>query len=134
LFAIDRAWWDIYVNDVFKNFYGAKIIGNPCPKGYNLTSVTDIGCYGNSGIGAISLAIRFGAKKVILIGYDCSVTDNKTHWHGDHVAGLDNARRIDEWPILFNNFAANITTPIINATRTTALRTFPIVSLEYALS
>jgi hypothetical protein len=80
------------------------------------------------------LAIRFGAKKVILIGYDCSVTDNKTHWHGDHVVGLDNARRIDEWPILFSNFAANVTTPIINATRTTALRTFPIVSLEDALS
>ena len=133
MFAIDKAWWDIYIQNIYKTFDGAKIIGNPSPKGYNLTSATDMGCYGNSGIGAISLAIKFGAKKIILLGYDCGITNNKTHWHGDHVAGLDNARRIDEWPILFDKFAANVNTPIINATRTTALKTFPIMSLEDAL-
>ena len=124
----------MYIQDVYTNFYGDKIIGNPSPAGYNLTSVTDLGCYGNSGIGAISLAIYGGAKKVILIGYDCSITNNKTHWHGNHVAGLDNARRINEWPKLFSNFAANVTTPIINSTRTTALTAFPKLSLEEALS
>lgn len=96
--------------------------------------MTNLGCYGNSGIGAISLAILGGAKKVILLGYDCSATGGKAHWHGDHVAGLDNARRIDEWPKLFNNFAANVTTNIINSTRTTVLTAFPKISLEEALN
>lgn len=133
VFAIDKAWWDTYINSVYQNFEGMKIIGNPCPTGYNLTSVTNLGCHGNSGIGAIALAILGGAEKVILLGYDCKVTNGKTHWHGKHPSHLADARRIDEWPALFEQFARNVTIPVVNATVDTALKAFPRVKLEDVL-
>lgn len=39
---------------------------------------------GNSGFMAVSLAYKFGAKKIILVGYDFQHTDGKAHWFGDY--------------------------------------------------
>lgn len=39
----------------------------------------------NSGASAINLAIHFGAKRVVLLGFDMKVDENnETHWHGGH--------------------------------------------------
>lgn len=39
-------------------------------------------CHGNnSGYGAINLAIKLGAKKIYLLGYDMNSSPNTTHWH-----------------------------------------------------
>lgn len=43
----------------------------------------------NSGQRAIQLAAHFGAERIILLGYDCSL-ENGTHWHGNHPDGLKN--------------------------------------------
>jgi len=41
-----------------------------------------LGMNGNSGCGAVNLALIMGAKRVFLLGCDCKVTGNKeTHWH-----------------------------------------------------
>lgn len=43
-----------------------------------------IGGGGNSGFQALNLAIQFGARRILLLGYDM----HGGHWHGDHPAGM----------------------------------------------
>lgn len=39
----------------------------------------------NSGAAAINLAVHFGAKRIILLGFDMSLDKGKiSHWHGSH--------------------------------------------------
>jgi hypothetical protein len=38
----------------------------------------------NSGYQAINLAYHFGAKRIILLGYDMHVTGGRSHWHVGH--------------------------------------------------
>lgn len=39
-------------------------------------------CFGNnSGYGAINLAVKLGAKKIYLLGYDMNSSSKVTHWH-----------------------------------------------------
>lgn len=86
LYAGDLAWWDVHAGDV-----------PPGPKRWSCTrqAVARHGlnwheAYGayNSGLRAIELAFKLGAERVLLLGYDCTVTGG-THWHGDH-AGTKN--------------------------------------------
>lgn len=133
VFAIDKAWWERYIADVSAKFLGDKFIANPVPKGMDIENVEFLNCFGNSGIGSIALAVYGGASKIVLVGYDCQMTDGKSHWHGDHPTGLANAVRINEWPAKFAEFAKTIDVPIYNASRQTALECFERVNLEDVL-
>jgi hypothetical protein len=43
----------------------------------------------NSGFQAVNLAYHFGARKLVLIGFDMSPSaTGRTHWFGDHPKGL----------------------------------------------
>lgn len=59
---------------------------------------------GNSGYHAVNLAYLFGAKKIVLIGYDHQHTYGKAHWFGDHdkTKFRKNAEDTDRW---LRNFA-----------------------------
>jgi hypothetical protein len=132
---MDRQWWDVYQQNVSEIFEGESFSCNPIRH----KSVTQLDRnfftnFGNSGANAISLAIHGGAEKVILIGYDCQKTNGKVHWHGDHVKGLGNATRIDKWHLKFEKLADWAKdTPIINASRETALTCFPKMTIYQAL-
>jgi len=122
LYAMDRVWWDRYLAEVEKKFSGRKI--SPI---YINPSVQYIrfwhGC--NSGQGAIHLAALWGAKKVILLGYDAQHTGGQAHCHGDHPKGLLNAGAVSDWPDQFQYTAnAHPGLEIINCTRQTALTCF----------
>lgn len=88
----------------------------------------------NSGQLAIELAISRGARRVLLLGYDCSLRTG-THWHGDH----DNIRNptresVARWHEEFlqlRQWAAGI--EIINCSRETALKVFPRSTIEAEL-
>lgn len=44
-----------------------------------------VGWNSNSGAAAISLAVHFGAKRIILLGFDMQLDNNNvSHWHGKH--------------------------------------------------
>ncbi|WP_201455982.1 hypothetical protein [Bradyrhizobium macuxiense] len=45
------------------------------------------GC--NGGFHALNLAIQFGARRIVLVGYDCRI-DRGINWHGGHKHGLPN--------------------------------------------
>ena len=101
---------------------------------YNVTRLHNVKSYANSGAGAISSTIHAGSNKIVLLGYDCQHTNGKSHWHGDHPAGLGNAGRTEAWIDEFAKLANDAKhVEIINATRETALKCFKQMDLEAAL-
>lgn len=90
---------------------------------------------GNSGAGAISVAARQGAERIILLGYDCQHTGGMAHHHEDHPQGLPNATTVKNWPSHFRDLAGRIGhVEIINSSRATALQQWPRMALEQALA
>lgn len=93
----------------------------------------------NSGACAISLAIAEGAKVVYLLGVDCQETGGKKHWHEDHPVdknGNGNASSIGRWPEDFAKvaeWAHKQQVDVLNCSRSTALRCFPLMELEAVL-
>lgn len=92
---------------------------------------------GNSGFQALNLAVQFGAKKVILVGFDMRI-DRGVHWHGRHPGHLNNPREANfvKWREAFNESAptlADMGVTVINASPVSALTAFPILSFEEAL-
>lgn len=129
---MDRGWWQQYIDEVRTVF-----------RGMLLTSVAH--CYGaqrvdceryrNSGAGAIVSALRFGARKIVLLGYDCQKTAGAAHWHVDYPTGLGNADSIDKWPAIFERVVTDFPrADIINCSRETALTCFPSGALEKELA
>lgn len=90
----------------------------------------------NSGYQAINLAYLFGASKIILLGFDMQTTSGKSHWHGDHPAGLNRNSPLKQFARNFNALAQDLSAEgvdVFNATRETALDCFPKVKLEDVL-
>lgn len=129
---MDRAWWRVYGEEVGRIFEGERL----APV-INVKHAKHIDFYngGNSGAGAISLAAHYGAKRIVLLGYDCQYTDGKKHWHGDHPKTLGNAMSMPKWANQFKEVAVRIKdVEVINATRQTALDIWPCEKLEDALA
>lgn len=88
----------------------------------------------NSGYQAINLAMHFGAKRIILIGYDMGATGRK-HFDGDHPDGS-----APPFAACLRHFATLVEplkaagVEVINCTRKTALTCFPQMPIEQALS
>jgi hypothetical protein len=138
---VDRAWWS---GDPLKKFPGyaadvrARFAGLVC--GMNPTAGVPKPDFPwlvrNTGVMTVSLASKLGASRIVLLGFDCQHTGGKTHWHGDHPAGLGNAGSIagikgrPSWQAQFEALRRYIKAPIINATRETALTCFPLATLE----
>ena len=89
----------------------------------------------NSGYAAINLALHFGARRLVLVGYDMRQgEDGEMHWHSDHPARTK--------PHVFAAMIANYKTlpkalkrefpgaVIVNATEGSALDMFERVKLE----
>ena len=122
LFAIDRDWWKTYIDEINATFKGGRYSSNSQNKSYNVTQLKGIGTYGNSGASCISMAEQAGAARVILLGFDCRHTGGKSHWHGDHPAGLGNAGLTHQWLDKFKQLADDFShIEIINASRETAI-------------
>lgn len=130
---MDRVWWDKYIREVRKIFNGECYTAvNGC---YDVR-YSSAHHYQNSGAGAISLAARMGIKKIIMLGYDCGHTGGKTHWHGDHPAGLANAGAVKDWPAEFKALAEHLAlngVQVINCSRATRLTCFERADLAAVL-
>lgn len=130
---MDKDWWKTYLDEVNKIFIGERFSNNAHQGNYRTTRIS-VKCYSNSGAGAIATAILGGAKRVILLGYDCQHTSGLTHWHGDHPKNLGNANRIAAWHEKFEQLRKDhLSVEILNASRETALECFPKKSLKECL-
>lgn len=89
---------------------------------------------GNSGYQAIGLAYLWGAKRIILLGYDMQKTGGKKHHHADH-KGLPNLGDLDSWRRHMNLLAVDLRkqgVEVLNASRETALKCFERTTPEQA--
>lgn len=90
----------------------------------------------SSGHTAVSLAIAIGAMDVILLGFDMRVVDGREHHHAEYT----NERDLDQYARDFvpafagwNAAALKVGVTIRNATPSSALREFPMTTLDAVL-
>lgn len=65
-----------------------------------------VGWGGNGGFHALNLAVQFGLRHIILIGFDMTLR-NGIHWHGRHGGSLANPKQasVDRWRGLLDDQA-----------------------------
>lgn len=100
-------------------------------------------CWNNSSGGcAINLATLFGAKRIILFGYDMRMVDDDCNWHRDYPDVQDEKKRKKKEKLYltflkpFDQIARGLKRDgieCINATPGSALTQFPIVEPESVL-
>lgn len=92
---------------------------------------------GNSGAQAINLAFLFGARRILLLGFDMKRgPKGERHWHPDHPAPLVQDQCFDEWIKKFGPLAADLKAAgceVINCTPGSALTCFPMSTIEKEL-
>ena len=147
LYACDRQWWDIHLEEVRKTFTGKLVTQWHNDKGKEWADSEGItaiqGRHGgglgrdmlvfnsNSGAQAIGLAYLMGAKRIILLGYDMGAT-GITHWFGSHPKALRNGN-YNQYVNNFNKLAKDLEregVEVINCTRKTALTQFKRGSID----
>lgn len=132
LYAMDRAWWREHMAEVREAFRGE--LWAPMLMDRVKRVRFDAPVPRNSGAGAVALAAKMGAERIVLLGYDAQKTGGRAHWHGDHPKGLGNAGTVAKWPEQFRALIGSLRgAVVINASRATALTCFPRQSLELAL-
>ena len=148
MYACDLHWWDVYAGELKRDFAGELWTQDEkAAKKYGLHRMPGVSHVGlgremihfgnNSGYQAINLAYLFGATKIILLGFDMKVEDGKIHFFGQHPyhgknQGPDNGV-MERWRRNFVQLAQDLEdegVEVINATRSTALKTFSIKTLE----
>lgn len=132
IYAGDLRWWDTNIPTLPKGPERWSCNSRAHTRhGVNLFP-TDVSGTFNSGQRAILFAHWLGAKRIILLGFDCSISDG-SHWHGDHTV-LDNptAANVKRWHSEFGRVAAQLrgSVNIINSSRQTALNCFRRLPLE----
>lgn len=130
IYAGDAAWWRENASAIS---VGAErwTCSPAAAREFGLNLHEAGGSY-NSGLRSIELAAKFGARRIVLIGFDCSVRDG-SHWHGDHAATKNPSAALCEvWKRQFSQLRL-VGAEIINASRQSALDCFERQSLEQAL-
>lgn len=96
-----------------------------------------IGWGGNSGFHAVNIAAQAMPARICLVGFDYSA-EHGTHWHGKHDKPLNNplpsimrtwAQRLDSQAGVF----AELGIQVVNCSPTSALKAYPVMTLEEAL-
>lgn len=152
LYAADTKWWTTHhaearahcagefwtaSADPAQSFGLRHIVAN---KGDGLSPRLDqLHKGGNSGYQAIGLAYLFGARRIVLVGYDLQreggQENGRKHHHGDHPEGLHNTAEAAyaKWIPRFTPLARDLAAAgcvVLNCSPGTALRCFPRASLD----
>ena len=144
LYAADYKWWNCYKDRALKfEKYKISIRSGPFKEVHYLQQsavrVFDprpdyLVTGGNSGYQALHLAVHFGAKRVILLGYDMRMQGTRKHWFGDHPGNLNARGNYPMWIRCFQMFAnelrKNLGVGVVNCTPGTALDCFPKAELK----
>lgn len=84
----------------------------------------------NSGVGGASVAIKLGAKRIFLLGFDMHFPRGESNFHKDHKKVVAEERYTNEFLKSFSEFKKNLdemNVEIINATPGSHLKLFPII-------
>ncbi len=157
LYACDEHWWRFHTG--MPSFTGLKFGLEPAPmylKQYeqwpDVQLLRNTGMDGleldpsglktgqNSGYQAIGLAVHLGVSRVVLLGFDMwTAGDGRQNWFQGH-AGRRPYHHPTPYPV-FHHFFQTIAEPlkatgveVINCSRTSLLRVFPMRPLEEVLA
>ena len=136
IFAGDYQWWRENLSQITSRGRRWTISASAAKEyGLNLFHSQFLRQSYNSGQLAIEFAVSRGAKRILLLGYDCSVKKD-SHWHGDH-QNLRNptASNTQRWQGEFyriSQWAKSV--DIINCSRETELPWFRRETLQSALA
>ena len=103
----------------------------------NFTDMGKLGWGGNSGFHALNMAIQFGCKKILLVGFDMTIAYG-IHWHGPHPSG-HNPRNstVQRWRRAFDGSARAIEArgiDVINCSHISTLLQYRKMTFEDALN
>jgi hypothetical protein len=117
--------------------YGCRRVLIPNPSGDQMLfdEVGTVGAGGNSGFQALNLAAQFGARKIILAGFDCTGEHwyGRNNWHGGSNPTDHNFRR---WIAAMTIAARQLEArgvEVVNASPGSACKAFPIRGVAEAL-
>lgn len=146
LHACDVKWWRWHHEDACK-FEGVKTcLEDPAAEypGVNLLNNTGLDGYderpwccrtgSNGGYQGVHIAMHYGCKKILLIGFDHRIVNDKSHYFGDHRDGIRS--NYDNWHwrwVKLKNEADRRGVEIINCTPSSGLRVFPFGNIEEML-
>jgi hypothetical protein len=125
--GIDRVEWGLKL--VNGNAHCDQILLNP----------GRIGCGGTGGgFQALNLAVQFGSRRIVLVGYDMCI-DQALNWHGGHKLGLLNKSVGDviRWRKMLDAQApmlASLGVEVLNATPVSALTAYPKVDFAAVIA
>jgi hypothetical protein len=140
-------WWTTY-RDLIRSFDGLKFTLEPkaealAPVLRNTgmlgleTDPTGLRHGRNSGYQAVNVAVHFGARRIVLLGFDMQRDDKqRSHFFGEH-AYQTVPSHYDMFTRCFDSMIEPLQAlgvEVLNATRATALRCFPCVDLTEALA
>lgn len=145
LYACDLKWWthhiepvrDLHMAMLFTqdaqaaDQYGLWHIPSRCQTGLSADSgYIHTGQGGaHSGFQLLNLAVHLGAKRIILIGYDCGTPDmQRKHWFGNHPPPLDMNPFYSTWAAPYRDAAPQLFklgVEVINCTPGSAIDCFP---------
>lgn len=103
-----------------------------------LGEVGTVGAAGNSGFQALNLAVQFGAKRILLVGFEASVRSGD-HWYGrNNWNGANNPddRLCERWRKAFDNAAGVLSEfgiEVINTAPFSQIKRFKRMTIEQAL-
>lgn len=90
---------------------------------------------GHAGYQALQLAIGWGAKRVVLVGYDCKAAGARTNFFGTKDPAVHKDSPYSKWVEGYRTLAAHIPAgvEVLNATPGSAIDAFERTTLEAAL-
>lgn len=90
----------------------------------------------HSGFQAVNLALLWGARRIVLVGFDLRKVEGRSHFFGDHPRTMNFASPYARFAAALAN--ARPTLPagvdLINATPGSALKAYPMMTLRDALA
>lgn len=88
---------------------------------------------GNGGAQALNLAVIWGARRIILVGFDMKRINGEQHWFGNHPPSMVKASDYGPWVHAFTRIAADLKAwgiEVINCSPVSALHQFRKARLE----
>lgn len=149
LYAADPEWWEAHdgaagfaglkfsLHGKAGRWPGVQVLEKTGELGLELTP-TGLRRGMNSGYQAINVAVHLGASRIVLLGYDMQMASGVTHFFGEHPAGR--MRRKSDYAAFCACFdslvapLADLGIAVVNASRESALASFPRGSLREALA
>ena len=148
LYAADGHWWDLHIDRVRKSSIDTLYSGDrkSCEK-YGLwhtpvdlstpyenllglsLDARNLHHGGHSGFQLLNIAVHLGAKRILLLGYDCGFTHpHQSHWFGQHPGRMEMKTPYPLFMRFYEQAATQLTkleVECINCSSNSALEAFP---------